>query len=65
MTAEKNGHATIKLPQKELVREHVHLVRVLRSGSPKVRAKEAAEQEGELRQYRKAKPRSAARASSR
>ncbi len=65
MIAEKNGHTTIKLPKSELVSEHKHLVGVLRSGSRKQRSKEAKEQSHELGQYRKAKPRKAARASGR
>jgi len=62
MIAETNGEAKIKLPKKDLVREHKNLVGVLRSGSRKERHAEAKDQAGELKEYRSAKIRKKSRA---
>jgi hypothetical protein len=61
MIAEKNGEAKIKLPKKDLVREHKHLLGVLRTGSKASRMKEAKDQAGELKEYRAAKVRKVSR----
>jgi hypothetical protein len=44
--------ADVVIPGKQAVREHEHLLKVLRSGGQKVRAKEAVGQAKELKEYR-------------
>jgi hypothetical protein len=42
----------ISIPRKELVEEHVHLVKTLKSGSKKRRMQEYQKQKKELKEYR-------------
>lgn len=51
----------ICMPKSELVREHTHLVKTLRSGSKEEQKEEASDQAKELRGYRKAKGRKGGR----
>jgi len=44
---------TVKMPHKAFVKEHKHLVKVLRSGSKSQRTKEAREQASELKKMYK------------
>jgi hypothetical protein len=45
--------AEVRIPKKEAVREHEHLVKVLRHGDTDKLDKEAKKQSRELRHYRK------------
>ena len=53
--------ASIAEPKKDLVKEHVRLVKILRTGSRKQLNSEAADQEKELSEYRKDKGRKTVR----
>ena len=57
--------ASIAEPKKDLIREHVRLVKILRTGSRKQLDSEAADQERELSGYRKDKGRKTMRSSNR
>ena len=52
---------SIAEPKKDLVREHVNLVKVLRTGNRKQLDSEAADQAKELSEYRKDKGRKTVR----
>lgn len=41
----------IKTPKAEMIKEHKKLIKVLETGSPAARAKEAAKQKKELKKY--------------
>jgi|GEM_PF-3355044 hypothetical protein len=57
--------AKICTPKKEMVQEHEHLVKTLRTGSRKKLKEEAADQAKELSGYRKAKGRKSMRGTNR
>lgn len=49
---EISKHKTdVKMPKKDLIQEHKHLIKVLETGTAAQRAKEAAKQKKELKKY--------------
>jgi hypothetical protein len=50
---DKKKQVALKMPVKELVKEHTDLVKALKTDNPKLVRKEAKEQSKELKSYKK------------